>query len=735
MALVSVLDGATFAVSGPAGDIDPAPSNTPQGLFFADTRVLSTWRLTVDDAELVPLALETPDHFAATWILAPLARTVHENAHLTVIRRRLVTGSGMSEELEVFSHGAERRAVRLELSLAADFADLFELKAAAPRERAVERQGLGFRYAGPDAVRTLDVWAAPTPDAGDDGLVWTLELSPGEAWTARIALTAAVEGEGVRGPRRPLPTAPVDEAREVIAAELEEWVVRAPALDTDWAPLATAYDRSLRDLAALRWFPDAGSEAALPAAGLPWFMTLFGRDSVIASLQALPFLPELAATTLRTLARHQGTRDDPRRDEEPGKILHELRAGELSVTGELPFAPYYGTVDATPLWLVLLDEYERWTGDRALVAELEPVARRALDWIDGASAADGFLRYEARAEHGLVNLGWKDSPDSILFVGGRRAEGPIALIEAQGYAIDARRRAARLAELVWDDPALAARERAAADALADATHAAFWLPDREFLALALDGAGAPVDSVTSNAGHLLWSGAATDEAAGAVARHAVGDGLFSGWGVRTMAATEAGYNPLSYHDGTVWPHDSAIVAAGLARAGYRDEANTIAVALRRGRRPLRRAPARGLRRLPPHAGPRPGRVPDGFLPPGLGGGHAAAADPGAARARARRIDRPAAARADRAAGAGRALVGRRAAEPLLARAQQAVAQLALDLGRRIPLVDVGQRVARLEPEQAQEEVGGAVEHGAEARAARLLDQPALERAPPSPTRR
>ncbi len=169
MALVSVLDGATFAVSGPAGDIDPAPSNTPQGLFFADTRVLSTWRLTVDDAELVPLALETPDHFAATWILAPLARTVHENAHLTVIRRRLVTGSGMSEELEVFSHGAERRAVRLELSLAADFADLFELKAAAPRERAVERQGLGFRYAGPDAVRTLDVWAAPTPDAGDDG--------------------------------------------------------------------------------------------------------------------------------------------------------------------------------------------------------------------------------------------------------------------------------------------------------------------------------------------------------------------------------------------------------------------------------------------------------------------------------------------------------------------------------------------------------------------------------------
>ena len=613
MALVSVLDGATFAVSGPAGDIDPAPSNTPQGLFFADTRVLSTWRLTVDGAELVPLALEAPDHFGATWVLAPLAETVHENARLTVIRRRIVAGAGMTEELEVIAHGAERRVARLELAAAADFADLFELKAAAPRERATERDGLGFRYAGPDAVRTLDVQATPAPDADGDGLAWTLDLQPGATWTARIALTPGVGGAPPRGPRRPPPGTRVEEAREAIAAELEAWVARAPALDTDWAPLATAYDRSLRDLAALRWFPDAGSEAALPAAGLPWFMTLFGRDSLIASYQALPFLPELAATTLRALARHQGTRDDPSRDEEPGKILHELRAGELSVTGELPFAPYYGTVDATPLFLVLLDEYERWTGDRALVAELEPVARRALGWIDAASAADGFLRYQARAEHGLVNLGWKDSPDSMLFADGRRAEGPIALIEAQGYAIDARRRAARLAELVWDDPELASGERTAAEALADADA-------RSVLA-----ARARLSRARARRRRRTGRRDRLERRAPAV----VGRGERRGR--RRGGATRGQRRPLlrlgRAHDGrdrgrlqpALLPRRDRVAARlgarrrrpgprRVPRRGQRDRRRPA-----RGCRPLRRAPTGGLRRLPPRAGPRPGRVSDRLL--------------------------------------------------------------------------------------------------------------------------
>jgi glycogen debranching enzyme len=583
VSLVSVLDGATFAVSGPDGDLDPAPSNTPQGLFHADTRFLSTCRLTADGEPLAALALDRPGHAAATWVLAPLGRTVHENASMTVLRRRLVTGGGMTEELEVLAHGAGRKLVRLELALAADFADLFELKAAAPRPRAstrrAEADGFTFVYAGPDVTRTLRVSAEPAAQESAGGLSWLVDLGPGERWTARVAFVPRAGEEEPRGPQRPAPGTPIASARAAVEEEVDAWVARAPALDTDYAPLAQAYERGLRDLAALRFFPDPGSDAALPAAGLPWFMTLFGRDSLIASYQALPFLPDLAATTLRALARWQADADDPARDAEPGKIPHELRVGELSLTGELPFAPYYGTVDATPLWLVLLDEHARWTRDTSLAASLEPHARRALAWLDAASAADGFLRYEARASHGLVNLGWKDSPDSVLFADGRRAEGPIALIEAQGYVIDARRRAARLAEEVWDDRELAARERAAADALEKATHEAFWLPERGCLALALDGAGRAVDSVTSNAGHALWSGAVTEEAAAGVAAAMTGEPMFSGWGVRTMSAEDRGFNPLSYHDGTVWPHDSSLVAAGLARAGDREGANRIAVAL------------------------------------------------------------------------------------------------------------------------------------------------------------
>jgi glycogen debranching enzyme len=319
----------------------------------------------------------------------------------------------------------------------------------------------------------------------------------------------------------------------------------------------------------------------MPAAGLPWFMTVFGRDSLITSFQALPFTPELAETTLRVLSRYQGTKVDDFRDEEPGKILHEIRFGELTHFDERPHSPYYGTADATPLFLVLLDEYERWTGDTRLVRELEPNARAALQWIDehGDRDGDGYVEYERRnTETGLENQCWKDSWDSIRYADGRVAKGPIATCEIQGYVYDAKVRTARLAREIWNDQDLAARLDYEAAELRDRFNRDFWLADRNYFALALDGKKRPVDAITSNAGHLLWSGIADDDKAEAVAQHLVGDTLFSGWGVRTMAEGEGGYNPIRYHNGTVWPHDNSLIAAGLARYGYRAEAARVAFA-------------------------------------------------------------------------------------------------------------------------------------------------------------
>ena len=332
----------------------------------------------------------------------------------------------------------------------------------------------------------------------------------------------------------------------------------------------------------MRLHLDLNLGETLPAAGLPWFMALFGRDSLITSLQVLPYLPELAATTLRALAAHQADVRDDFQEREPGKILHELRHGELTARGERPHSPYFGTADATPLFLVLLDEYHRWSADGALVRTLEPHARAALEWIEnsGDSDGDGYVEYERRnAATGLVNQCWKDSWDSIQFANGELAHGPIATCEIQGYVYDAQRRSARLAREVWGDEALAERLERQADTLRQRFQRDFWMPERGCHALALDGNKRQVDSLSSNIGHLLWSGMLDDATAGLTAQRLLGDELFSGWGVRTLGASEAGYNPLGYHTGTVWPHDNSLIAAGLARYGHEEAAAKIAAAV------------------------------------------------------------------------------------------------------------------------------------------------------------
>jgi glycogen debranching enzyme len=362
---------------------------------------------------------------------------------------------------------------------------------------------------------------------------------------------------------------------------LAKWLEDAPTLDSSWPALKRIYLKSLTDLAALRYYPRISPEFALPAAGLPWFMTLFGRDSILTSLQSLPYTPELAETTLM-LHVLQGVRVDDFRDEEPGKILHEFRWGELTAFEERPHSPYYGSCDATPLYLILLDEYERWTGNGQMVQELEHAARAALKWIDeyGDRDGDGYVEYERRnKETGLENQCWKDSWNSIVFADGELAKLPRATCEIQGYVYDAKMRCARLARQFWHDAALADKlERQALD-LKTRFNKDFWIEDGEFFALALDGDKRQVDSLTSNIGHLLWSGIVDKDKAEKCATHLMSDRLFSGWGVRTMASNMKGYNPIGYHVGTVWPHDNSYIAAGLRRYGYDAEAASIALGI------------------------------------------------------------------------------------------------------------------------------------------------------------
>lgn len=580
---LSVLNGGTFVLSDGVGDVGADPELT-QGFFADDTRFVSAWRLRIDGAATRFVSAAQDEHFSAQVLLTADAPDVYRAADVSILRRRTVDEVWV-EEILVMNHGPEPRRIVVELDVAADFADLFEVKDRHVRERAVTRtrddRGLVLGYRSGTFVRETRIASNRAGVRGEDGFRFEPQIASHEDWSVRFVLLPHSEQRGrAWWPRNP--GASFDATTERLRDERRRFKDRAPRLVTDWPALERAYERSIADLGALRLQPDERRTESVPAAGLPWFMALFGRDSLITSFEALPFLPDLATQTLRILARNQGRRVDDARDEQPGKILHELRHGELTATGELPYSPYYGTADATPLFLILLDEHRRWTGSDALAHELERAARAALDWIDvhGDLDGDGFVEYERRNEEtGLLNQCWKDSWDSMRFRDGGIAEPPIAPCEVQGYVFDARLRAARLADEVWHDPALARRLRTQAAALRRRFREAFWMPERSGYALALDAEKRQVDSITSNMGHLLWSGIVRRDHAALVAGHLLGEHLFTGFGIRTMSTLDAGYNPIGYHVGTVWPHDSALVAAGLARYGYRDAAARVAAGL------------------------------------------------------------------------------------------------------------------------------------------------------------
>jgi glycogen debranching enzyme len=578
--LVQILEGNTFVVSDERGDIE-ASLTDPTGLFSFDTRHLSRWVLTVNGQRLTALSTDDLHYFQTRFFLVPGSGTVYVDSKMSVIRQREVS-DGFSEDLRVLNHENEPVDLVIRIEAASDFADLFEVKDALKKKGSyasrISGSSLVLSYHRETYGRETWISSTAKADVDDHGFTFNITVPGHGEWSTELNVVASEASSdepgsgpiGIRGQGR--------KVRHDMARGLEKWLQGAPQLECDWQPLETIYKRCMTDLAALRFSTLTMPGRSLPAAGLPWFMTIFGRDSIFTSLQSLPFTSELAATTLLALAERQGTRIDDFRDEDPGRILHEMRYGELTAFEERPHSPYYGSADATPLYVVLLDEYERWTGDVKLVRSLEHVARAAISWIDEYAdlQGNGYISYQRRnADTGLENQCWKDSWDSISYRNGDLPGFPRATCELQGYAYDAKMRAARLARQVWHDPAYADRlEKEAAD-LKRRFNRDFWVEDGSYFAVALEADGRQVDSLTSNIGHLLWSGIVDKSKAKSLARHLMSPQLFSGWGVRTLAEGQARYNPIGYHVGTVWPFDNSFIAWGLRRYGFKEEAAVI----------------------------------------------------------------------------------------------------------------------------------------------------------------
>ncbi|HJU47435.1 MAG TPA: glycogen debranching N-terminal domain-containing protein [Gaiellaceae bacterium] len=584
--MLTILEGSTFCISDTSGDIGGGTA----GLFAADTRFLSRLLLRLDGKAPLLLSSGTVEYFSAAFFLRnDITSRLGQDA-VSIDRRRFIGASGMAESLLIRNEGAEEVSFPLEIALSADFADIFAVKErdfalghpdlAPPLTHTaameVAREGRELIFAdGHGCARTQVILSRAGSYDSHGGALFALELAPRQEWELRLDVVPYPDGQVAAAP---LVEMRFGSERERVRESLAAWHLLVPRVRCEWRNIEETISRSVADLASLR-MRNEGTAGHLPAAGMPWFMTVFGRDTIITCLQTLIFGPDLARGALEALAALQAEADDPSIDAEPGKIVHELRRGRGA---EAWFPAYYGTIDATPLFLVLLSETWRWTDDAALVTRLREPAMRALEWIDewGDRDGDGFVEYERRAPRGLENQSWKDSGDSQRFANGDVAGPPIAPAEVQGYVYDAKLRLAEMAREAWDDAPLAARLESQADALQQRFDAAYWIDARGgYYALALDGSKRPVDSLCSNIGHLLWSGIVPRARAAAIADQLLSDDLWSGWGVRTMALSDAAYNPLSYHRGTVWPHDTSLAAWGLARYGFWAKAHILVRAL------------------------------------------------------------------------------------------------------------------------------------------------------------
>ena len=597
--------GNLFLLTDQFGDIHS--DSRGLGLYRDDTRLLSCSVLRVGGARPVVLQGSTGANFRGVIQLTnpTLDRNPDDKIRpgqglvgkkLGITRERLLSGEALRERVEIVNFAEHDEVVEVLLELDDDCADIFEVRGY-PRARgtllpvAATSSRVTFRYDGLDAKRrrthvvfseegTLE---SVVPGEGVDlgGAIrfrWTVSLPAGAqhelSWTVWSSDAVLRDHDRPADADELFPESPHVGSDEGTAA-YHAWARGTSAVATDHELFNRTISRSVADLRLLINDGPREGERYI-AAGVPWFATLFGRDAIVTALEMLAFRPQIAVETLNVLAARQAREVDDERDAEPGKILHELRTGEMARTGELPFRPYYGSVDSTPLWLVLLGATYDWTGDEALVDRLWPNALAALRWIDewGDADKDGFVEYERRSRRGLLNQGWKDSGDAIRNRHGVEAHGPIALAEVQGYVFDAKNRMAALAAMRGEDE-LATRLLREAVELQARFEEAFWIEDQRYYALALDGEKRAADAIASNAGQCLWSGIVSPARAREVADRLLSPALYSGWGIRTYADGQPGYNPFGYHTGTVWPHDTSLAAAGLKRYGFQDEANRV----------------------------------------------------------------------------------------------------------------------------------------------------------------
>jgi len=556
----------TFLVADRHGDFPDLPGSE-FGFYSDGTRFLRTLELLVygqrplllnaavsDDGRQAAVDLTNPDLCRGeTVVLA--SRTFR-------LARSLRLDSGLlTERLVVEGFGGQAHDLLLIWRFAVDFADVFEVRGLVRERRGELRPAVltereaRLSYRGLDGVtRTTAVRFDPVPERLDaTGAHYRFPVAP--SGRVEVEVTARASGGDEDRTSR---LSPARRMRRDLRRDAGVSINTANEQFNAWA------GRARNDL---RMLTTETPEGPIAYAGIPWYVAPFGRDSLITALQVTAFEPELARGTLRFLARHQGSCEDEFTDQQPGKILHEYRRGEMAGCREIAFLPYYGSVDATPLFVMLLAEYLRWTDDRDLVRELWPAVELALAWISGpGGAGDRYLFYECRSPRGLANQGWKDSQDAIMHASGQIATGSIAVVEAQGYKYAALRGGAELAETVGQ-PDLASSLRKSADGLRQRFEQDYWMEPEAFYALALDGDGRPCRVISSNPGHCLWTGIAAPERATAVTKRLLAADMFSGWGIRSLGANERRYNPMSYHNGSVWPHDSAIAAAGLRRYG------------------------------------------------------------------------------------------------------------------------------------------------------------------------
>ena len=584
---VMISSGFSVLSTEPDGQI---VEGSEKGLYFRDTRMISSYAITLNGEPWELLNAAAVIYFACQTFLTNSAfddETGEVPRHTVAMQIGRTIDDGLHEDFDLTNHGDRAIRLRLELKISSDFADLFEVRkdsrarrGSARSEWSADESSLTTTFENGSFRRGLILRTrnASSPVSYANGaLVFDISLEAGASWHVCLVHTFDDRDGETEAPSHCVEAVAESEP----AKRLGRWVKNVTKVESSNEELYRLFRRGVEDIAALR-LPIGGKDdlSFVPAGGVPWFAAMFGRDSLIASLQTLHIFPDFARGTLDLLGSTQAHERDDFRDAEPGRIAHEMRQGELAQLGKIPHTPYFGTADATALYLILLHDTWRWCGDDSLLRRHLETAEGCLAWIDdyGDRDGDGFQEYGTRSPKGIENQGWKDSDDSILYPDGSKVEAPKALCELQGYVYDAWVRMAVVYETLGD--ASRARElRAKAADLFQRFNRAFWDEDLGFYVLGLDADKKPIRTIASNAGHCLWSGIVPPDRAARIVERLMKKDMWSGWGVRTLSAQHPAYNPHSYHNGSVWPHDNAILAMGFKRYGHTEEAARIARAM------------------------------------------------------------------------------------------------------------------------------------------------------------